>query len=65
MTLRSWLLRRVATDAEVRTEIWRLGSRHAGRPTEGAIHELKAPGLTRKRALLLRACLVKLESRRP
>jgi len=51
-----------ASDGEVRGEIWRLGNRHRGWPLEGALDELKAPGLPNARAELLRACVRKLRS---
>ncbi len=58
-----WRLRGAATgEREVRAEIWRLGTRHFGRPLEGALGELKAPGLSSDRAQLLRACVRKLQS---
>lgn len=47
--------------AEVRAEIWRLGVRHVGWPLEGALEELKEPGLPVERAVLLRACVEKLK----
>ncbi len=43
------------SEAEIRSEIWRLGGRHQGEPLTGAIEELKAPGITRQRSDLLRA----------
>ena len=49
-------------EREVRAEIWRLGTRHFGRPLEGALGELKAPGLSGDRAQLLRACVRKLQA---
>ena len=49
------------TEAEVRAEIWSLGARHLGRPLEGALDELKAPGLKAPRAHLLRACVRELK----
>jgi hypothetical protein len=50
-----------AVDADVRAEIWRLGGRHMGQPLEGALAELKAPDLPPARAVLLRACVRKLQ----
>jgi len=47
---------------EVRAEIWRLGTRHLGWPLEGALAELKIPGLPAGRARLLRACVLKMRS---
>ncbi|MEI9890562.1 MAG: hypothetical protein WDN45_08165 [Caulobacteraceae bacterium] len=52
-----------ASDRAVRAEIWRLGGRHMGLPLEGALDELKAPGLPADRAQLLRACVRQLQSR--
>lgn len=48
--------------AEVRAEIWRLGQRHLGWPLEGALAELKEPGLPVARAILLRACVQQLRA---
>ncbi|MBU1376713.1 MAG: hypothetical protein KKE02_12280 [Alphaproteobacteria bacterium] len=48
--------------AEVRAEIWRLGERHRGWPLEGALAELKEPGLPMARAILLRACVQQLRA---
>lgn len=62
-SLFSWLPGPQITDAEIRAEIWSLGTRHQGWPLEGALDELKAPGLPAHRASLLRACVSKL--RRP
>jgi hypothetical protein len=62
MGLLSWLKSVTVTDAEVRSEIWKLGGRHLGWPLEGALEELKAPGLPHGRALLLQACVRKLQA---
>jgi hypothetical protein len=43
--------------AEVRAEIWAMGSRHRGRVVEGAREESRAPGLSFRRAILLRAVI--------
>jgi hypothetical protein len=51
-------------DREVRAEIWRLGSRHRGKPLTGALNELRSPNLPAGRAQLLRACVHKLQSSR-
>lgn len=48
--------------AEVRAEIWRLGQRHLGWPLDGALAELKEPGLPLARAILLRACVQQLKA---
>lgn len=60
MGLFSWLSRGGVSDADVRAEIWRLGSRHRGEPLKGAREELEAEGLAPERAVLLRACIRKL-----
>ncbi len=57
-----WLFPPAASKAEIRAEIWRLGSRHLGEPLKGAKEELKAPGLTRARAELLRAVVDQLRA---
>jgi hypothetical protein len=57
-----WFSGRAVSEREVRAEIWRLGTRHFGEPLEGALGELKAPGLSSDRAQLLRACVRKLQS---
>ena len=61
MSLFAWLQRAAVTEAEVRAEIWRLGTRHFGWPLEGAIEELKDRELPASRALLLQACVRKLQ----
>ncbi len=43
--------------AEVRAEAWALGSRHRGQPLEGAREELRATGITLRRAVLLKAVI--------
>ncbi len=63
MGLRSWLGSLREDDAAVRSEIWRLGNAHRGEPLEGARRELKDPGISSARALLLRACIRQLEAR--
>jgi hypothetical protein len=50
------------TAAEVRAEIWKLGVRHRGQPLEGALAELKAPGLSQQRGGLLRAVVRQLKT---
>jgi len=61
MSLLSWFSKTSVSDAEVRSEIWRLGSRHLGEPMQGALSELKATDLPAGRAALLRACVRKLQ----
>lgn len=63
MTSVSWWLGAFPSEAEVRAEIWGLGSRHAGAPLEGALDELKAPKIAHARAQLLRACVRELRRR--
>ena len=62
MGIWSWLSRLGPDEAEVRSEIWRLGNRYRGEPLEGAREELKAPSLAPERAQLLRACVRRLET---
>ncbi len=62
MSLASWFRGAVVSDAEVRSKIWKLGSRHMGRPLEGAMEELNSAEITQARASLLRACIRKLQS---
>jgi hypothetical protein len=57
----SWFLPAGASEEEVRGEIWRLGTRHLGEPLQGAIDELGAANLAPGRAVLLRACVRKLQ----
>jgi hypothetical protein len=45
------------TQAEVRAESWALGSRHLGEVVAGARRELKLPGLSLRRGVLLRAVI--------
>jgi hypothetical protein len=63
MSFRSWWLGAFPSEAEVRAEIWSLGTRHHGSPLDGALGELKAPDLARDRAQLLRACVRELRHR--
>ncbi len=48
--------------SEVRCEAWALGGRHHGRVLEGAQSELKADGISLRRAVLLRAVIRSLRS---
>jgi hypothetical protein len=57
MSLFSWMGARGASDADVRSEVWKLGGRHRGEPLAGALEELQAPDLSAERAQLLRACV--------
>jgi hypothetical protein len=63
MSLSSWWLGAFPSEAEIRAEIWSLGTRHLGWPLEGALDELKAANLTPARAQLLRACVRELKRR--
>ena len=63
MSLSGWFARNIISDAEIRAEIWKLGTRHGGYPLEGALQELKAPGLPEREASLLRACVRDLQRR--
>ncbi len=61
MTFGGWLPNATVSAAEVRAEIWRLGTRHRGDVLEGALKELKAPDLPARQAMILRACVRKLQ----
>ena len=50
MPMWSWLAGVFPDQAEVRSEIWRLGNRYRGQALEGAREELKEPGLAPARA---------------
>jgi hypothetical protein len=63
MSLSSWIQNAPVSEAEVRSEIWRLGTQSLGRPLESALDELKAPDLPARRGRLLRACVRKLQRR--
>ena len=60
MSLFSWMTAGGVSEADVRSEVWKLGARYLGEPLEGALHELKASDLSAERAQLLRACVRKL-----
>lgn len=60
MSLLAWLQGPSVSDAEIRSEIWTLGTRYLGQPLEGALGELANPNLPSERAQLLRACVRKL-----
>jgi hypothetical protein len=61
VSLSSWLRGAFPTQAEVRAEIWSLGTRHLGEPLKGALGELKGQKLPPERAQLLRACVRELK----
>lgn len=63
MSLSSWWRGAMPSEADVRAEIWSLGTRHLGWPLEGALDELKGANLTPARAQLLRACVRELKRR--
>ena len=63
MPMWSWLAGVFPDQAEVRSEIWRLGNRYRGQALDGAREELKEPGLAPARAQLLRACVRQLQVR--
>lgn len=63
MSLATWLARNTISDADVRAEVWKLGARHGGYPLEGALEELKAPGLQQRESALLQACVRELRRR--
>jgi hypothetical protein len=52
-------------EAEVRAEAWALGGRHRGEVVAGARSELTAPGISVRRALLLRAVIRRRADQRP
>lgn len=60
MSLFSWMGAGGVSEADVRSEVWKLGARHLGEPLEGALQELKASDLSAEREQLLRACVRKL-----
>ena len=45
------------TQPEIRAETWALGGRHHGRVLEGAQQESRAPDLSFRRAILLKAVI--------
>jgi|GEM_PF-880692 len=64
MNVLSMIFQTGTTDAAIRAEIWRLGVRHNGWPLEGALGELKEPGLSMDRTVLLRACIDRLKEKK-
>jgi len=63
MAMWSWLVAVFPPEADVRSEVWRLGNRHRGDALGGAREELMEPGLAPARAQLLRACIRQLQRR--
>lgn len=61
MTLAAWFPSTTISPAEVRAEIWRLGCRHRGDPLQGALKELNAKDIPARQAMVLRACVRKLQ----
>lgn len=49
------------TQPQIRAEAWALGGRHRGRVLEGARAEAKAPRISFRRAILLRAVIRSLD----
>jgi hypothetical protein len=45
------------SEQEIRAEAWALGGRHHGQVLEGARSESRAPGLSFRRAILLKAVI--------
>jgi hypothetical protein len=64
MSLFSWLPSG-PSEADVRSEVWKLGVRHRGEPLDGAIAELKAGDLSAERSKLLQACVRQMKKTRP
>jgi hypothetical protein len=62
VSLLSWFRGGGVSEQDVRSEVWRLGSRHMGAPLEGALQELQNPDLSVQQAELLRACVRKLRA---
>nr|MEA2797385.1 hypothetical protein [Phenylobacterium sp.] len=63
MSLLGWFGVSGVTPAEVRAEVWRLGSLYRGEPLDGALQELKDPATSTARAALLKACVQELRRR--
>ncbi len=55
----AWIRSHWIPPAEVRAEIWALGTRHRGRVIEGARIEGGASGVSFRRAILLKAVIRK------
>jgi hypothetical protein len=62
LKLFSWLTLSLIPPEEIRAEIWALGGRHRGEALKGAMLELKAPDITKRRSDLLRAVIGQLKS---
>jgi len=60
VNLLGWFGAGGVTQAEVRAEVWRLGTRHRGEPLAGALQELAEGSISPARASLLRACVQQL-----
>ena len=60
-----WIRGQWTSPSEVRAETWALGGRHAGRVAEGALLELALPGVSVRRAVLLRAVIRSLALKQP
>ena len=63
MSLFSWLPSG-PSDADIRSEVWKLGVRHRGEPLDGALAELKAGDLSAQRSQLLHACVRQMKKTR-
>jgi hypothetical protein len=63
MSLFSWLPSG-PSEADVRSEVWKLGVRHRGEPLDGALAELKAGDLSAERSKLLQACVRQMKKTR-
>ena len=63
MSLLGWFGMSGVTPAEIRAEVWRLGSLHRGEPLDGALRELGDPATSPARAALLKACVQEMRRR--
>jgi hypothetical protein len=64
MNLFAWLPTGGPSEADVRSEVWKLGVRHRGEPLDGALQELKAGDLSAERSQLLQACVRQMKKAR-
>lgn len=64
MNLFSWLPTG-PSEADIRSEVWKLGVRHLGEPLAGAMAELKTGDLSAERTQLLQACVRQMKKTRP